>query len=207
MKSLFLSAAAMVSLSATAFAAPTTNNFDVDDDGVAIAANTSITDQYADLGVNFLGLEDGLDIDINAAPDPDGDPMQSAPNALTNCSDASVICPGNRADVIAISFDQAVSGISVWVNSLGSEDITFELYDAADNLLETSSIGDTDAYDLLSFSAVGVVLIEILQPSDGWAYAIDDLTFTSGAAPVPVPGALVLFGSGLAAFAARRRKA
>jgi len=214
MRSLLMTAAVAASLSATAFAAPRTINFDVDDDGVAIAAGTAITDQYADWGVHFRGLEAGREIDILADSDPDGDPVQSGPNALRNCSTAGSECPGTpsetRADWIEVSFDTAVSNVSVWVNSLGggiTTPIRFTLYDAIGNVVETNRISGTSAYDLLTFSATGVALIEIRQPTDIWAFAIDDLTFDAGAAPVPVPGALVLFGSGLAAFAARRRKA
>lgn len=184
-------------------------NFDVDGFGAPIAANTPITNEYSALGVTFLGLEDGTPIDINAGPDPDLTAAPSAPNVLTNCSDAPSGCPGNRADVVRITFAAPVSGISLELDSLGNLSVTFNLYDAADNLLETQSVTSLDSiYVPVAFAATGVSRIDVVQPDDAWAWAMDNLTFTSGdTAAVPAPGALVLFGAGLASLAAMRRRA
>lgn len=183
-------------------------NFDVDGLGATIAANTPITNQYANLGVLFEGLENGAAVDINAGPDPDGDPEPSTPNALTNCSDASASCPGNRADIVRISFASAVSQVSLMLNSLGSRSITFELYDAANNLLETrTEASASGSYEQVAFAATGVFRIDGVQPNDSWAWTMDNLSFTP-TTPIPVPASLLLLGTalaGLGAASSRRR--
>ena len=123
---------ALLFASSLTMAAPIVIDFDVDGLGNPIAPNTPITDQYASVGVTFLGLEDGAPVDINAAPDPDGVTAPSGPNVLTNCANASLSCPGNRADVVRILFDIPVFDISLQLDSLGSRSVTFNLYDAAD---------------------------------------------------------------------------
>lgn len=184
-------------------------DFDVDGLGAPISANTPITNQYVNLGVLFEGLEDGAAVDINAAPDPDGDPEPTTPNVLTNCSSASVSCPGNRADIVRISFASAVSQVSLMLNTLGSSPVTFELYDDSNTLLETlTQASASGTYELVSFAATGIFRIDGVQPNDGWAWAMDDLTFTPSA-PVPVPAPLLLLGTalaGLGAASSRRRR-
>ena len=198
-------------LALTVFVAPITNaapiviNFDVDGLGAPIVSNTPITTQYSNLGVLFQGFEDDSPININAAPDPDGVAAPSAPNVMTNCANASLSCPGNRADILRMLFDNPVDGISLELDSLGGLAVTFNLYDALDNLLETVAISSGGSiYVPVSFTASGVSRIDGLQPNDGWAWAFDNLTFTAGA--VPEPGVLALFGLGFAVLAATRRR-
>ena len=68
-------------------------------------------------------------------------------------------------------------------------------------------LGIGDFHDLLA-SAVGILRFEIYQPqnigSDGVLF--EDLTFDAGQ-PIPEPGTLLLLGSGILAFARRRRSA
>jgi len=181
-------------------------NFDVDGFGAPIAANTPITNQYANLGVTFLGLENGSPVNVNAAPDPNGVPAPSSPNVMTNCSNASTFCPsGNRADVLQIFFAAAASGISLQLDSLGNDSVTFNLYDALDVLLETQTVTSNGSlYIPVNFTASGVSRIDGLQPNDGWAWAFDDLTFDATAVPEPLT--LSLFGAGVVGAAAMRRR-
>ncbi|GAA6186583.1 PEP-CTERM sorting domain-containing protein [Aliiglaciecola sp. NS0011-25] len=176
----------------SSFATATIINFDADANGVAIAANTPITNQYQSLGVTFAGFEDGVLADIAAAPDPDGVTAPSSPNVLTNCANATSTCPGNRADIVEILFASSASNISLMLDTLGSSSVTFNLFDMNDLLIETQSItsGLFSAYVPVSFAATGVKRIEGLQPADGWAWAMDDLSFD--AADVPEPSSLAL---------------
>ncbi|TRY29228.1 PEP-CTERM sorting domain-containing protein [Aliiglaciecola sp. M165] len=180
-------------------------NFDVDANGDAISANTPITDQYQAWGVTFLGLEDGNAVDINAAPEPDGNAAPSAPNVLTNCSDASPGCPGGRADSIEIFFASAASNISFMLDTLGSLEVTFNLFDSNDVLLETQSVTSNGSLFVpVSFAAAGVSRIQGLQPNNDWAWAMDDLEFD--AVSVPEPGSLALLAFTVLGLGFCRRK-
>jgi hypothetical protein len=202
-----LGSVALFFASSLTMAAPIVINFDVDGLGSPIAPNTPITDQYASVGVTFQGLENGVPVDINAAPDPDGVTAPSDPNVLTNCANASVACPGNRADVVRILFDMPVFDISLQLDSLGSSAVTFNLYDAADALLETLTItSGSSVFIPVAFTASDVRRIDGVQPDDGWAWAMDDLTFSRAEAAVPVPSTLLLFGLGLLGLGIRGRR-
>lgn len=209
MRSILSSAMLATAMAAVpgAASAATLINFDVDGFGNVIAADTPITNQYANLGVTFRGFEDEAPVDINAAPDPDGVPAPSAPNVLTNCSNASTGCPGNRADVVQILFASGASNISFQLDTLGGNEVTFNLYDASDVLLETLSISSNGSlYIPVSFSASGVRRIDGLQPDDGWAWAMDNLSFSTGAVPEPANWAMMIAGFGLVGATMRRRR-
>ena len=105
-----------------------------------------------------------------------------------------------------ISFASAVSQLGLQLNSLGGSSVTFNLYDSLNNLLETQTLSSVGGYVPVTFSASGVSRIDGLQPSDGWAWAMDNLSFeSSGAVPEPSTWALMLLGFGAVGFMMRRR--
>lgn len=193
---------------ATSYAHGTLIDFDTDANGNVISANTAITNQYQNWGVTFAGFEDNASININAAPDPDGVTAPSGSNVLTNCTDASAACPGNRADIIEILFSGSSSNISLMLDTLGSASVTFELYDINNLLLETKTVSsNTSAYVPVSFSSVGVSKILGLQPNDDWAWAMDDLSFDMNlSAEIPEPSIILILSLGLLALRYSRVK-
>ena len=171
--------------------------------GGAIAPGTNITDQYSSLGVNFQSIENGGGATGVADNTTYSGIYDVSSNIWTNCD--AVGCPGNRADILRVTFDSAASNISLQLQSFGGQSVTFNLYDAMDNLLETVMATGDNVF--LSFMASGVFRIDGLQPSDSWAWGLDDLTFDlAGASEVPLPAALPLFLAGLAGIGAMRRK-
>lgn len=195
MSSRFLISAAAVlasSVAAAPLSAATLINFETDGLGNPIATNTPITTQYQNLGVIFGGLENGSAVDIVAGPDPDGDLTISPPNVLSNCSVITSACGGNRADILQIFFTGTAGGVSLFLNTLGGQSVTFNAYDSLDNLIESQSL--TGQYIPVSFSSSSIARIDGLQPNDGWAWTIDNLAFTSSAVPEPGTWALMLLG-------------
>ena len=170
--------------------------------GGPIAAGDNITEQYADLGVHFLAIEDGAAA-VGVADDEDyGGGFDVTNNIWTNC--VSIECFGGRADVLEITFDSGASDISLQLQSFGGMNVTFNLYDALDNLIETVVATGDNVF--VAFLASDVFRIEGVQPGDGWAWGLDDLSFTLDASEVPLPAALPLFLAGLAGLGAARRK-
>lgn len=140
--------------------------------------NTAITDQFADQGVTFRGLEEGVQVpNVTAAfGSATGDTF------LSNCYPTRC---DQRADVVEVSFATPASNVSFGVDSEGSLEITFNAYDASDNLLETFSASSDGG--VFGFSASGISRIDMLQPNDGWGWGFANLTFDGAAVFEPVP--------------------
>lgn len=79
-------------------------------------------------------------------------------------------------------------------------------FTGADNVGDDSVLGGTTAEDVF-FGAVflgGIMAIQIVSLGGNLQWEVDHLQF--GVRPVPVPGALVLFGSALAGLSGLRRR-
>jgi hypothetical protein len=195
-----LALAGSLTLPATA-GALTVINFDTDAAGNAIAAHTPITNQYATWGVNFLGLENGNPVNVIAGPTFNATPAPSSPNIMTNCP--GNFCSGIRADIVRITFDSPVVFEDVALNAFGAQSITFDFYDNA-NVLITSMAFNSNSYGVLVGNVSNVSRIDLIQPTDDWGYAFDNLRFT--AQDIPEPASFALLSAGLLGmFAARRR--
>ena len=108
---------------------------------------------------------------------------------------------GARADTLSIIFDTLASDVSWLTQSFGVSSATFNAYGAGGRLLE--SVVQTGDLVATAFSVGGIRRIEALQPGDGCAWGMDDLSFTVS---VPEPAALSLLGIGLLGFGLTRRR-
>jgi PEP-CTERM motif len=114
---------------------------------------------------------------------------------------------------ITIAFDTAASAFGIGVVDLGDNGFTIEAYDAANQLLGSSttfgpSLG-VGYYEVVSVAYDGIASVRMFQASgaSGDGIVLDNLSYSVGA--VPEPGTYALMALGLAgmAFVARRRKA
>ncbi|MBT8070850.1 MAG: hypothetical protein KJN61_02845 [Gammaproteobacteria bacterium] len=144
----------------------------------AYPENTAITDQFADQGVTFRGLEEGVQVANVTA----NFSSTTGDTFLSNCYPTRC---DQRADVVEVSFTFPASNVSFGLDSEGSSEITFNAYDTANNLLETFSAASDGG--IVAFTAVGISRIDMLQPNDNWGWGFANLTFDGSAPLEPVP--------------------
>jgi hypothetical protein len=106
------------------------------------------------------------------------------------------------ANPIVIAFSSPVSGFSVLVtNNIG------DTFTVADNVGDSQSmVLGGSATQVFTLSGVGITQVTVSEGGPlalEWDFAIDNVTFTTGA--VPEPGTLALLGAGLAVIAFRKR--
>lgn len=191
--------------STAASAQTTLINFDTDASGIPIQPpalfqqTTALRDFYSELGVNFGGpnpLDGGGIVDRVA-----GNwqlPERSGVGILAFNSDGTYSNGGHPIGPEDIFFDQSMTTVSIWVatNSGGSCSLT--AYNAADQLVDTMSLGGMNTWQQLSVSGAGIRRVVLNGTME--SFAADDLSFT-------IPGmstsAALIFG----ALAHARRRA
>ena len=165
----------------------TTHNFDsfVLDDGTLFGQPFKVLDQQIP----------GIDFDNSIVyPDGSGGTFRSPPNVVLN---HDLVSP------IVFTFTTPVTAVGLFNTSLVDAE-RFEIYDSGDNLLASINLPDVVVNFGGFISDVGIskgVVVPIL-PTNGSIY-IDDLTVGSS---VPVPGSILLLGSGLIGLVGFRRK-
>lgn len=193
-------------LAFAAAASAVTIDFDTLPDGNALAKDTVLTDQYVAWGVTFSGFENGATVPtyVGTSWTPDTGMGNYWSNLLPDGTDDNY---GNdRRDVLRVSFTAPAANIGLDFNDLGADPavfVTFNFYDNSGSLLGSEK-KQSDGWDPLTFGYTNVAYFEILQPLDAWALAVDNLTFDT--APVPIPAAVWLLGSGLVGLIGLRRR-
>ncbi|MBX3390385.1 MAG: PEP-CTERM sorting domain-containing protein [Phycisphaeraceae bacterium] len=163
-----------------------------------LAASTSVTNQYAHLGVHFS---------MTPIVDPSGT-YHSAVEVFSYAKgDFGTKAAGLWASPVLITFDSAVSNFSVLMSDTerGSLLGSVRAYDANGKLIDyvTDMTGNYNTswfyQNTLRIQAGGIRSVVLMSDADGAIF--DNITFTR----IPSPGAMALLPFGLLGLARRRR--
>jgi hypothetical protein len=175
-------------------ASAATINFDIFPDGSPVASGTIITDQYLSLGASFDSVSGGPIAAVGLGE------ASSPPNFLAGNPDTF--------QPILVDFTNTVPRVGVTLISVGDATVTATAYDnSLVNVLDAVSVtnlgtgvgmNNKDPIELFG-PGIARVQFEITQPFPGDGFGIDDLTI------VPLPGAIVLLGSGIIGLIGYRR--
>ncbi|MET0025100.1 MAG: PEP-CTERM sorting domain-containing protein [Sedimenticola sp.] len=171
-----------------------------------LADGTSLTTQYSSLGAVFTGFEDSREIAPEVRNQEYISVPQSSPNYLTNFFNYPSTSTSDRLDEIRISFLAPASDISFYLNTASTNTITVDIFAFDGSLIQTVGLtgsGTDNVFHSLTDTNVG--RISMYQPSDGWWWSMDTLSYEI--ADIPEPATLALMGLGLAGIGWKRRKA
>jgi hypothetical protein len=155
----------------TAAASATTIDFEAQGAGAPSAFNTTLNSPLA-IGIATFTGGKSLKNEVTATP----------PSADLTVVYATTGFLPNYTDPLVISFSQPVSNVSLMVTNETAD--TYTLADNAGHLV-TLAIG-TNENETLTLADAGITQVTIATLATvGWDFAIDNVSFTSTAAPEP----------------------
>ena len=140
----------------------------------------------------------------------------SAPNSIFSTSSGVLF---GQADAVGVTFNTPASFASIVGLNVGFNGLTLNAFDAANNLIATTTVfGTTEGGTAgvnppgetftLSVSAANIARLEIFQPITSFndTIVLDNFSAEIGRAAVPEPASLTLLALGLVGTAVRRRR-
>jgi hypothetical protein len=206
-------AASIALWSASARAQTTTINFDVNSNGIPIAApslfaeTTRLTTLYSPLGVTFSGpggnnggaiLDEGGNFGVNA---------RSGRNFLAFNRVVAMSDGGFATDPETITFAVPEQTVSIYAAGGNTTDtFVMNAFDATNSLVGTSTVS-SQQFALVSTTAGGGITHVVLTQTGDSIFVYDDLSFTAMPNSQPEPAGVSVLGIGAAMALVRRRRA
>ena len=227
-----LVAAAICTLTAPAFAATITIDFETDGAGNALAAGTVIDDEYAALGITIEAISNGsfdLAMIFDSSNPTGGDTDLGTPNEVfggpgqgTGGTGTNSVAQGNiliisedgdssdpddeaRGGTIRVFFDGAVTMESIGILDIDADEgEAVKLFDSSGNLLASPfTFQKVGNNGFQEIALLNVSGVSRMEVVFTGSGAITDFQYTT---QVPEPTTGAILGLGLAAIGLRRRK-
>jgi hypothetical protein len=160
---------------------------------------TPLTTHYSGIGVTFAGL-DGVGGSILDQAGAFGINARSGVDFLAFNTEVGT------GLVEQIFFAAPVSGFRIYVGSAGAATYTASAFNAADELIATTSVaGAAATYSALNLNVGGISRV-IFEAQGQSYYVADDLSFSAGGVPEPATWGLLIAGFAGAGVTLRKRR-